>query len=155
MTADGDHWLWRHDADSWLRAAMTELEAGADHVAVRRTAITHARRAAGMALNAVLVAWARAQGTADAAAAAEERWGRSYIDHLRILGEAGPEVCVPLDTRAGEAARALLAIPVVPKETLVQLHKSPHEPSQQALDHARALVHACTAAIADLRTAAL
>lgn len=155
MSPEADHWLWRLDADAWMRAALTELEAGADQVANRRAAITHARRAAGMALNAVLVAWARAQGTADATAAAEERWGRSYVDHLRVLGETSPEGQVPLDPRAAEAARALLAIPVVPREGLVQLHLSAHGPTQQALDHARALVQACTAAIADLRTAAL
>ena len=151
----GEHWLWRLDADGWLRAALTELEIGADNVAVRRTAVTHARRAAGMALNAVLVAWARAQGTPEALAAAETRWGRSYIDHLRLLGELGPEGQDPLDPRAAEAARALLAIPVVPREALVQLHKSPHGPAQQALDHARALVHACADVLEGLRTAAL
>lgn len=152
---DAEHWLWRLDADGWIRAALTELESGADNVAVRRTAITHARRAAGMALNAVLVAWARAQGTAEASDAAESRWGRSYIDHLRLLGEAGPEGQVPLDPRAAEAARALMAIPVVPKEPLVQLHKAPNGPAQQALDHARAVVHACTSVLEGLRTAAL
>ena len=150
-----EHWLWRLDADAWLRAALAELETGADQVASRRTAVTHARRAAGMAMNAVLVAWARAQGTAEAEAAAEARWGRSYVDHLRIFGEAGPEAQVPLTEAAAEAARSLLAIPVVPREGLVQLHRSAHGPAQLALDHARALVQACQAAIADLRTAAL
>ena len=50
-----DHWLWRLDADAWLRAASTELAACEAHLDSRRTAVTHARRAAGMALNAVLV----------------------------------------------------------------------------------------------------
>lgn len=152
---DGEHWLWRLDADGWMRAAMTELESGADNVAVRRTAVTHARRAAGMALNAVLVAWARAQGTSDAQAAAETRWGRSYVDHLRLVAESDPEGQVPLDPRAAEAARALMAVPVVPKEPLVQLHRSPHEPAQQAMHHARALVQECARVLEGLRAAAL
>lgn len=152
---DAEHWLWRLDADGWMRAALTELESGADNVAMRRTAITHARRAAGMALNAVLVAWARAQGTDDALAAAETRWGRSYIDHLRLLGEAPPEGQEPLSPRAAEAARGLIAIPLMPREPLVQLHRSPHEPAQQALHHARALLQACSVVLEGLRTAAL
>ena len=161
MTEPEAHWLWRLDADAWMRSALTELEAGADHVAVRRTALTHARRAAGMALNAVLVAWAHAQGTPEALAAAEIRWGRSYIDHLRLLGDSSPKALVPLGSRAAEAARALMAIPVVltagsaGAEVLVQLQRGPNHATQQGLDHARALVHACATAIADLRTAAL
>lgn len=160
MSADEAHWLWRLDADAWMRAALTELEAGADHVAVRRTALTHARRAAGMALNAVLVAWGRAQGSPQALTAAETRWGRSYIDHLRLLGDSGPEGQVPLGARAAEAARALMAIPVVVTagssgDVLIQLQRSPNHAAQQGLDHARAVVHACATAIADLRTAAL
>ncbi|PCC66396.1 hypothetical protein SAMN02745121_08292 [Nannocystis exedens] len=161
MTEAEAHWLWRLDADAWMRSALTELEAGADHVAVRRTALTHARRAAGMALNAVLVAWARAQGTPEALAAAESRWGRSYVDHLRLLGDSGPENQVPLGTRAAESARALMAIPVAitagsaGAEVLVQIHRGPNQAAQQGLDHARTIVHACATAIADLRTAAL
>lgn len=161
MTEAEAHWLWRLDADAWMRSALTELEAGADHVAVRRTALTHARRAAGMALNAVLVAWAHAQGTPDALAAAESRWGRSYVDHLRLLGDSGPENQVPLGARAAEAARALMAIPVAitagsaGAEVLVQLHRGPNQAAQQGLDHARTIVHGCATAIADLRTAAL
>ncbi|MDC0719362.1 hypothetical protein [Nannocystis bainbridge] len=160
MTEAEAHWLWRLDADAWMRSALTELEAGADHVAARRTALTHARRAAGMALNAVLVAWARAQGTADALAAAESRWGRSYVDHLRLLGDCRPEDQAPLEPRAAEAARALMTIPVAVttgpagSEALVQLHRGPNQAAQQGLDHARTVVHACAAALADLRTAA-
>ncbi|MFY0542352.1 hypothetical protein [Nannocystis pusilla] len=103
----------------------------------------------------------RAQGTPDALAAAESRWGRSYVDHLRLLGDSGPENQVPLEARAAEAARALMAIPVAitagsaGAEVLVQLHRGPNQAAQQGLDHARAIVHACTTAIADLRTAAL
>lgn len=153
MSEDGEHWLWRLDADAWMRAARTELDAGAEHLAQRRTAVTHARRAAGMALNAVLVAWGRAQGEA-AAEAAEHRWGRSYVDHLRRVGEAADiEPLGPQGPAVAAAARALLAIGVAPQAGLVQLHASPHAPAQQALYHARALVHACAAAIAALPSA--
>lgn len=161
MSADEAHWLWRLDADAWMRAALTELEAGADHVAVRRTALTHARRAAGMALNAVLVGWGRAQGTPEALAAAETRWGRSYVDHLRQVGDSSPEQLVPLTSRAAEAARALMAIPVVLTggstggEVLVPLQRSPHQAAQQGLDLARALVQDCAAALANLRIGSL
>lgn len=158
MTDSEEHWLWRLDADGWMRAALHELEAGADNIAVRRTAITHARRAAGMALNAVLVAWGRSQGTDDAITAAETRWGRSYVDHLRTLAEGDAEVQAPLGPRAAEAAKALLEIPVVitapgagTREFLVQIHARPNEPAQQALDHARAVVQACAAYLAELR----
>lgn len=136
-----EHWLWRLDAAAWLRAAAAELTAGDANLAARRTAVTHARRAAGMALNAVLVTLA----TAD-----ELRWGRSYIDHLRAL--ADPRIPIdPLPPAARPLAAALLAIPVVgTATTLVQLGRSPHSAAQQALDLARALVDHCDACIAAL-----
>jgi hypothetical protein len=142
MPADpSEHWLWRLDAAAWLRAAATELTTGSDNLAARRTAVTHARRAAGMALNAVLVALV----TAD-----EHRWGRSYIDHLRAL--ADPQVAIdPLPPEARPLAAALLKIPVVgTATTLIQLGRTPHSAAEQALDLARALVGHCTDCIAAL-----
>ena len=109
-----------------------------------------------MALNAVLVAWGHAQGTDEARVAAEVRWGRSYVDHLRRLGDSDPGALAPLDRGAAEAARALLTIPVASTgaEALITLHRGPNQQAQQAIGHARAILHACQAAIVDLRTAA-
>ncbi|HWB81130.1 MAG TPA: hypothetical protein VG755_39475 [Nannocystaceae bacterium] len=134
-------WLHRLDAAGWLAAAETELDAGARRVAERRAAITHARRAAGMALNAVLVAWTRSDPTLDPTAP----WGRSYVDHLRMLadGERGP-----LDADAPALAEAVLATPLL-APALVSLGRR-HADVSATLAHARTLVDACAAAIARL-----
>ena len=118
------HWLWRLDADAWLRAARSELTAGEAHVDSRRTAVTHARRAAGMAINAVLVALGED----------ELRWGRSYVDHLRALAGADDPRCRPLSVATGAAAARLLAITVVAAgAALVQLGRGPHSAAALAL----------------------
>jgi hypothetical protein len=137
-----DHWLWRLDADAWLRAAQTELAAGEAHLESRRTAVTHARRAAGMAINAVLVALGP-DGD-------ELRWGRSYIDHLRALADADEQRAHPLTTATRTAAARLLAIPVVPGPALVQLGRGPHSAAQQALAAARELLDDCVQVVAHL-----
>jgi HEPN domain-containing protein len=82
--SDPSHWLFRLSADEWLSAARTELSLCATALAQRayRTGITHARRGAGMAINAVLIERADAD------------WGRSYMDHLAAVARAEdlPEV---------------------------------------------------------------
>ena len=72
---DPTHWLYRLTAEEWLAAAETELRHCADTLRHRafRPAVTHARRAAGMAWNAVLIQ------------TPDERFGRSYMDHLAAL----------------------------------------------------------------------
>ena len=60
MTRSADHWLWRLEASAWLVSAAREIELGRRHLDSRRKAVTHARRAAGMGLNGVLVACAMA-----------------------------------------------------------------------------------------------
>lgn len=145
MAADlSEHWLRRLGADAWLRAAEAELDAGHHNLAARRTAVTHARRAAGMALNAVLVALTTDEhpGNDD-----ELRWGRSYIDHLRAL--ADPRVPIdPLPAQARPLAAALLAVPVVgTATTLIQLGRSPHSAADQTLALARQLVTHCATCI--------
>lgn len=137
------HWLWRLDAAAWLRAARGELDAGEAHVDSRRTAVTHARRAAGMALNAVLVALGADAGD-------ELRWGRSYIDHLRALADADEPRCRPLSVTTGAAAARLLAIPVVAGSALVQLGRGPHSAAQQALLAAREVLDDCAGVVARL-----
>lgn len=87
---DPAHWLHRLDAGEWLAAAETELGRAEEALARRgvRTGVTHARRAAGMACNAVLVG---------AEPALCQRWGRSYMEHVVALSA---EAAVPDDVRA-------------------------------------------------------
>ena len=70
--SDPGHWLHRLDAAEWLAAAATELSHAEEKLTQRavRPGVTHARRAAGMAWNAVLVK------------APDERYGRSYMEHV-------------------------------------------------------------------------
>src|SRR5207247_2618383 len=91
------HWLHRLDAEEWLRAAVNELTR-AEAALLRkqhRPGVAGARRAAGMAWNAVLVAHE------------DSAYGRSYMDHLRAL-VADASVAEPVR----EAATALLEAPL-------------------------------------------
>jgi hypothetical protein len=144
---DGDHWLWRLGDREWVLAATRELERGQELLGSRRTAITHARRAAGMGLNGVLVSMA-AQGWSREHC--ETVWGRSYIDHLRSLAAAvdGPETLRgPFGIEACERCRALLEIPVMPSTNLVRLAIRKDEAAVESLEHAAALVAACSAVV--------
>ncbi|MFV8748958.1 hypothetical protein ACNOYE_00245 [Nannocystaceae bacterium ST9] len=144
---DGDHWLWRLEASGWLDAAAQELERGEAALAQRRTAITHARRAAGMALNAVLVDRV-ARG--DSPGRSEAIWGRSYIDHLRTLADPqlDPDRRAPFDEGFARACAELLAIPVMAPTNLVRIARSRDEAASSALALARELVRACEAQVA-------
>jgi len=75
VVIDPAHWLYRLSPEDWLRAADKELALAYSALAGkhRREGLTYARRAGGMALNAVL--WS----------APSDAWGRSYVDHLRAL----------------------------------------------------------------------
>ena len=107
---DADHWLWRLSASQWIDAAVTELDQGEQRISSRRAAVTHARRAGGMALNGVLVAmaakgWGRGR--------CEQIWGRSYVDHLRTLAgaasddEGAARVREPFDLEQAKRCAAL------------------------------------------------
>ena len=74
---DPSHWLHRLDAEEWLRAAANELARAEEALLHKqqRPGLAGARRAAGMAWNAVLVG------------AEDESYGRSYMDHLHALAE--------------------------------------------------------------------
>jgi hypothetical protein len=135
-----DHWLWRLDARAWLLAAEVELEAAANNLRSRRAAITHARRGAGMALNAVLVALAVEPED-------ELRWGRSYIDHLRAIASADDARRHPLPAHTRALAARLLTIAVAPTAALVQLGRGPDSAAQEALELARSLLEACAAVV--------
>ncbi|HXU73987.1 MAG TPA: hypothetical protein VN947_31920 [Polyangia bacterium] len=100
---DPSHWLHRLDAEEWLRAAENELGRAEEALLHKqqRPGVAGARRAAGMAWNAVLV------GQEEAA------YGRSYMDHLKALAgdERAPE---PVRTAARALVEAPLATNVVP-----------------------------------------
>jgi hypothetical protein len=122
---DPGHWLHRLSAAEWLQAADTELAHCAEALGRRafRPGVTHARRAAGMALNALLVA------------AAHDRWGRSYMDHVVALVD---DPGAPEDIRA--AARLLRDTPPQPP-ALIPLGKPdlrPLEAARTIADWARA-----------------
>ena len=123
---DPSHWLHRLTPAEWLDAADTELAHAAEALARRafRPGVTHARRAAGMAWNAVLAA------AADDAAIA--RFGRSYMEHVAALATATD---APAPVRA--AAELLRDTPPAPP-ALVTLGK-PDQPDVRPLDAARAI----------------
>jgi hypothetical protein len=126
---DPSHWLHRLTPAEWIAAAETELQHAGEALARRavRPGVTHARRAAGMAWNAVLTA------AADGEDALVARFGRSYMDHVAALAGA-PDV--PADVRS--AAAFLRDTPPAPP-TLITLGK-PGEPDMRALDAARTIV---------------
>jgi HEPN domain-containing protein len=122
--SDPGHWLRRLDAAEWLDAAETELAHAREKLLNRalRAGITHARRAAGMAWNAVLVT------------APDERYGRSYMDHVVALATtADDDASIPAQVRA--AARQLRDTPAQ-ATGLITIGK----PDLTPLEAARAIV---------------
>jgi hypothetical protein len=104
---DPQHWLYRFTPREWIQAALAEL--GRAEVAFenkdRKGALACCRRAAGMAINGALAA----------ADATDERYGRSYMDHLIALAN---------DERAPQAVRdaaKLLVDTPLPGSTVVML----------------------------------
>jgi hypothetical protein len=92
-------WLYRLGFGDWMRAALNELDAAYLSLRARqhREGLAHARRAAGMGLNALLCV------------DFDARYGRSFTEHLRALAQdarATPE--------AHAAARRLLDAPAQP-----------------------------------------
>jgi HEPN domain-containing protein len=128
---DPDHWLYRLSAPDWLRAAENELELARAALAAKRQreGVTYARRAGGMALNALLVEHE------------DPAYGRSYMDHLRALQE---DAAVPAEVRS--SARALLAAPM-------RLDVVPLGPGSTDLATHAARVAAYARALVDTRSA--
>ncbi|MEP6652500.1 MAG: hypothetical protein ABJA82_04025 [Myxococcales bacterium] len=127
---DPTHWLYRLTAEEWLASAETELQHCADSLRRRafRPGITHARRAAGMAWNAVLL------DTPD------DRLGRSYMEHVTALAN---DQHMPEEPRL--AAQYLRDTPPAPP-ALVTLGKTaaaaaadlaPHAAARVLVDYAR------------------
>jgi hypothetical protein len=126
LEKDPSHWLRRLLPDEWLAAAETEI-AAATHALERhsyRTGITHLRRGAGMACNALLWRGERAA------------WGRSYMEHVVALASDDD---VPAELRA--AAQRLRETPAAPPP-LVSLARPGQLPAPAAtlLAAARAIV---------------
>jgi HEPN domain-containing protein len=77
FTRDPEDWLRKLTPDEWIRAAMSELRraeaayAGGDG----RGGSAGVKRAAGMALNAALIV------------EPDQKWGRSYVEHVKALAE--------------------------------------------------------------------
>jgi hypothetical protein len=121
---DPGHWLYRLDAAEWLAAADTELAHAREKLSHRsiRPGMTHARRAAGMAWNAVLVT------------SPDERYGRSYMEHVVALAQT-PEsdASIPAEVRA--AAQLLRDTPAAPPQ-LITIGK----PDMSALEAATTIV---------------
>jgi hypothetical protein len=119
---DPGHWLHRLDAAEWLAAAATELAHCDEKLTHRafRTGVTHARRAAGMAWNAVLVE------------APDERYGRSYMEHVVALAQAADDA-IPAEVRA--AAQLLRETQPAPPQ-LITIGK----PDLSVLEAARVIV---------------
>src|SRR5579863_25302 len=124
---DPAHWLHRLTAEEWLAAAATEISHAETALARRaaRPGVTHARRAAGMAWNAVLTVYP------------DERAGRSYMEHVVALSG---DTNLPDEIRA--AAQSLRDTSAAPPE-LVRLGKPDLALAHAAraiLDHARRLL---------------
>ena len=135
---DPAHWLYRLTPAEWLSAAEHELVLCAEALQRRavRPGVTHARRAAGMAWNAVLAG--EPAPTDGSASAPDLRYGRSYMEHLKALAEDAPDTAgalpgVPDEVRA--AARALCEAPTVPP-ALITIGK----PDLRTLEAARAVI---------------
>jgi len=127
---DTSAWLDKFDAPGWLSAARSELHRAEASYAegATRAGLAHARRAAGMALNATLVVRPR-------------EWGRSYVDHIRALAvdDTAPEL-------VRRACKTLLDAPMPGAAgTLIALRKSKQETTcleatRDVIAHAYAVV---------------
>jgi HEPN domain-containing protein len=128
---DEAHWLNKLSPDEWIRAAMGELRRAEEAYKRKngRAGLAGARRAAGMALNGVLIV------------APNDTWGRSYMDHL--LAVKG-DVSAANPPRIREACALLLETPL-PGGELVAL-RTAHaderviEAARDVIAHAYAIV---------------
>lgn len=133
MPIDPSHWLYRLSPEDWLAAAAVELRHCEETLSRRaaRPGVTHARRAAGMALNAVL------------ALREDPRYGRSYMEHVVFLSQ---DEDAPQPAR--DAAALLRDTPAAPAP-LITLGK----PDLRVLDAARAVLAHARARVTALLTA--
>ncbi|MFO0634172.1 MAG: hypothetical protein U0168_15100 [Nannocystaceae bacterium] len=141
---DPAHWPLRLQPRAWMEAAQTELDAATRRPRWRPTRaapVAHARRAGGMALNAVLAAWAHAD--ADVAREPEAPWSpvRDHLQHV-AAGRTGP---LP-ETGVAPLAASILAVPMARPE-LVALGARRHADLHALAQATAALLEACAAAL--------
>jgi hypothetical protein len=107
---DPTHWLFRFTAREWIKIALQEIDRAEAAYASRdrKGGMATCRRAAGMGVNAAMVA----------GALTEERYGRSYMDHFVALAhdESAPQ--------AVRDAAKLLADTPLPGTELILLRTS-------------------------------
>ena len=110
----------------WLTAARNELKQAREELVHKRQrpGVAGARRAAGMAWNAVLTV------------VYDERFGRSYMDHLKTLSEEPS-----LAAAVREAAKLLLSAPL--ETNVIPIGKG----DTQLADAAQMIIDSATAAI--------
>ena len=126
-----DHWLFRFSPEEWVFAGLGEAKRAEEAYARgdSRGGLAGARRAAGMALNGVLVVDTNAR----------ETWGRTYMEHLTALRKDGS---APEAVR--RAVGTLLDAPP-PGQTLIVLRTKTTssqmaEAARDVIAHAYALV---------------
>jgi len=136
---NSDHWLWRHDAATWLNCSRNELNFAEAAISSRRKTLTHLRRCCGMALNAILHnqfdrnIWTREE--------CESAWGRSYLDHLKRF-DPDPSTSV-LNPNARKYADQLLNVPFS-QGPLVQIGSVSDAELQRVCIAARKFFEICT-----------
>jgi HEPN domain-containing protein len=121
---DPEHWLNKLSPDEWVRAGLGELRRAEEAYKKKngRAGLAGARRAAGMALNGVLIV------------VPNDAWGRSYMDHLlAVKGDASSDV----PPRVREACKILLETPL-PGGELVALRTA--NADERVLEAARDVV---------------
>lgn len=129
---DANHWLFKFSPDEWIRAAMGELRRAEEAYKAKnaRAGLATARRAAGMALNGVLII------------EPNDAWGRTYMDHLLALK-------VDANARIAEAAKTLVDTPLAGGELVALRTASADdkvlEAAKDLVAHAYALVKRASA----------
>ncbi|MDP9148807.1 MAG: hypothetical protein M3O36_02535 [Myxococcota bacterium] len=117
FSRDRTHWLCKLSPDEWIRAALTEVQRAAsafEHGNARAGSVG-VKRAAGMALNAALIA------------EPNESWGRTYLEHLEGLVRADG---IPEAVRA--ACRVVLSAGAPSGDVVVLRTPRAHEPVLEA-----------------------
>ena len=108
-------WLHRFGFADWMRAALNELDASYVRLRARRyrEGLAHAKRSAGMGLNALLCV------------DFDARYGRSFSEHLRAFAQDAR-----VTPEAAAAARLLLHAPA--RQELVVLGPGPVDLAEAA-----------------------
>lgn len=126
---DPNHWLHRLTAAEWLSAADAELAQARAALTRRavRPGVTYARRAAGMAWNALMTGAPRTFN---------DRYGRSYMEHIQALAE---ETDVP-----GEVRQAAILLrdtaPRPPELVTLRPDMGPVDAASKVVAYARAQI---------------